>query len=63
VKVWYLSVATVALQAVASFTLLMREFRRKLGVTRPAGRSADGTVLAAAATAEGIALAPDPERN
>jgi Na+-driven multidrug efflux pump len=63
VKVWYLSVATVALQAVTSFTLLMREFRRKLGVARPAGRSADAAVLAAAATAEGAGLAPDPERN
>ena len=30
-EVWYLSVATVTLQAVTSFTLLVREFRRKLG--------------------------------
>jgi len=61
VKVWYLSVATVALQAVTSFTLLMREFRRKLGTRRSAG-SGDA-VMAAAATDEGAAFAPDPERN
>jgi len=29
-EVWRLSVATVTLQAVTSWTLLMREFRRKL---------------------------------
>jgi len=65
VKVWYLSVATVSLQAVTSLTLLMREFRRKLGAARSAGRTADSgdTAMAAAATAEGAALAPDPERN
>jgi hypothetical protein len=32
-EVWYLSVATVTLQAVTSFTLLVREFRRKLATT------------------------------
>jgi putative MATE family efflux protein len=30
-QVWYLSVATVTLQALISLTLLVREFRRKLG--------------------------------
>jgi putative MATE family efflux protein len=30
-EVWYLSVATVTLQALTSLTLLQREFRRKLG--------------------------------
>ncbi|HEY2275424.1 MAG TPA: MATE family efflux transporter [Steroidobacteraceae bacterium] len=35
-EVWYLSVATVTLQAITSFTLLQREFRRRLG-TQPAG--------------------------
>lgn len=30
-QVWYLSVATVTLQAVTSYTLLQRELRRKLG--------------------------------
>jgi hypothetical protein len=30
-QVWYLSVATVTLQALISLTLLAREFRRKLG--------------------------------
>jgi putative MATE family efflux protein len=34
-QVWYLSVATVTLQALTSLTLLTREFRRKLG-TPPA---------------------------
>ncbi|MBV8305884.1 MAG: MATE family efflux transporter, partial [Gammaproteobacteria bacterium] len=29
-QVWILSVTTVTLQAITSFTLLMREFRRKL---------------------------------
>jgi len=32
-EVWRLSVATVTLQAVTSWTLLMREFRRKLGTS------------------------------
>jgi len=65
VKVWYLSVATVTLQAVTSFTLLMREFRRKLGAARPAGRPTDSgeAAMAVAATDQGAALAPDPERN
>jgi hypothetical protein len=38
-EVWYLSVATVTLQAVTSFTLLQREFRRRLGAP-PAGAGA-----------------------
>ena len=33
-QVWYLSVATVTLQALISLTLLAREFRRKLGARR-----------------------------
>jgi putative MATE family efflux protein len=47
-EVWYLSVATVTLQAITSFTLLMREFRRKL-VTPPAaaGGAAGGALPAA----------------
>jgi len=40
-QVWYLSVATVTLQALISLTLLVREFRRKLGT---------GTVAAGSAT-------------
>jgi Na+-driven multidrug efflux pump len=39
-EVWYLSVATVTLQAVTSLALLQREFRRKLG-TPPAAAGAD----------------------
>jgi hypothetical protein len=30
-EVWYLSVATVTLQALTSLALLQREFRRRLG--------------------------------
>jgi hypothetical protein len=30
-EVWYLSVATVTVQALSNLTLLQREFRRKLG--------------------------------
>jgi putative MATE family efflux protein len=36
-EVWYLSVATVTLQAITSFALLQREFRRKLGAPPAAG--------------------------
>jgi putative MATE family efflux protein len=36
-EVWYLSVTTVTLQAITSFVLLQREFRRKLGTPPPAG--------------------------
>ena len=39
-EVWYLSVATVTLQAITSLALLQREFRRKLG-TPPAAAGAD----------------------
>ena len=49
-QVWYLSVATVTLQALTSLTLLVREFRRKLGAP-PA--------MAAVAAA----VAPGSERN
>ena len=45
-EVWYLSVATVTLQALTSLTLLMREFRRKLGAPTLAT-----TAVATAATA------------
>ena len=38
-QVWYLSVASVTLQAITSFVLLQREFRRKLGPV-PAGAGA-----------------------
>ena len=41
-QVWYLSVATVTLQAVTSFTLLMREFRRRLGAPAAATAAAAG---------------------
>jgi putative MATE family efflux protein len=39
-QVWYLSVATVTLQALTSLTLLARELRRKLGVAGPAAAGA-----------------------
>ena len=45
-QVWYLSVATVTLQALISLTLLAREFRRKLGARR-------ATAAVAAAVAPG----------
>jgi len=40
VEVWYLSVATVTLQALTSLTLLMRELHRKLGAQPAAAGSA-----------------------
>jgi putative MATE family efflux protein len=43
-EVWRLSVATVTLQAVTSWTLLMREFRRKLGT--PPGTPANNVAVA-----------------
>ena len=55
-EVWYLSVATVTLQALTSLTLLVLELRRKLGV-RPA--AAGG----AAANAGAVGVAPGTERN
>jgi putative MATE family efflux protein len=39
-QVWYLSVASVTLQALTSLTLLVREFRRKLGARPATARSA-----------------------
>jgi putative MATE family efflux protein len=53
-EVWYLSVATVTLQALTSLTLLVREFRRKLGAQAAAGR---GTAAGA------VAVAPGSERS
>jgi putative MATE family efflux protein len=53
-EVWYLSVATVTLQALLSLVLLMREFRRKLG---PETAVADGT------EANAVTVAPGTERN
>ena len=52
--VWYLSVATVALQALMSLVLLGWEFRRKLGA-RPAA--------AGATSADSVTVAPGGERN
>jgi putative MATE family efflux protein len=52
-EVWYLSVATVTLQALTSLALLAREFRRKLGT-----RSAMGGGEAGA-----VAVAPGSERS
>ena len=40
VHVWYLSVCSMFLQAVVSFTLLRREFRRKLTNLAPAPQPA-----------------------
>jgi Na+-driven multidrug efflux pump len=59
-EVWYLSVATVTLQALTSLTLLVREFRRRLGV-RPG--STAGVAAAAAAADDTVAVAPGSERN
>jgi putative MATE family efflux protein len=42
-EVWYLSVATVTLQAITSILLLLREFRRKLGPAPAAAAAAAGT--------------------
>ena len=52
--VWYLSVATVALQALMSLVLLGWEFRRKLGA-RPAA--------AGATSADSVTVAPGGEHN
>jgi hypothetical protein len=54
VEVWYLSVATVTLQALTSLTLLMLELRRKLGA-QPAA--------AGGAAAPAGAVAPGTDRN
>jgi putative MATE family efflux protein len=40
IQVWYLSVATVTLQAITSLVLLQREFRRKLGAPLAAAAAA-----------------------
>jgi len=53
-EVWYLSVATVTLQALMSLALLMREFRRKLGAQPAATGSA---------AANTVAVAPGSEHN
>ncbi|HYM41356.1 MAG TPA: MATE family efflux transporter [Steroidobacteraceae bacterium] len=42
IEVWYLSVATVTLQALTSLLLLRREFRRRLGAAAPAVAMAAG---------------------
>jgi len=44
-QVWYLSVATVSLQAVTSLALLLREFRRKLAAPPAAAGGAAGGAL------------------
>jgi MATE family, multidrug efflux pump len=49
---WYLSVATVALQALTSLTLLMREFRRRLD-TPPAAASAAAAHTVAVGESDG----------
>jgi Na+-driven multidrug efflux pump len=41
IQVWYLSVATVTLQALTSFVLLQREFRRRLGAPLAAAAGAE----------------------
>jgi putative MATE family efflux protein len=46
-RVWYLSVATVSLQALTSFSLLMREMRRKLDAPPPASAPSGGAPEAA----------------
>lgn len=51
-EVWYLSVATVALQALTSFLLLRREMRRRL----PAGERTAGSAAAAPAAPGGEPL-------
>ncbi len=57
VAVWYLSVATVTLQALTSLVLLLWEFRRKLG----AATAATGT--AAAGAGDTVGIAPGSERS
>lgn len=52
-QVWYLSVATVTLQAITSFTLLMREFRRKLAAPPAAAGGAAGGALPVAPGSDG----------
>ena len=49
-RVWYLSVASVTLQAIMSFALLMREFRRRLAAPAQAAAGAAPAVPAASTT-------------
>ena len=60
-QVWYLSVATVTLQALTSLTLLRWEFRRKLGV--PLATIGAAAAAAAVPRHDTVAIAPGSERN
>ncbi len=51
-RVWYLSVATVTLQAVTSFLLLQREMRRRLDAPAAAGPGAAGSAAPARSAAD-----------
>jgi putative MATE family efflux protein len=53
-QVWYLSVASIALQAVTSLALLQRELRRKLGAPQAAPQAA-GALPAAGSGTDGAA--------
>jgi hypothetical protein len=53
-QVWYLSVASIALQAVTSLALLQRELRRKLGAPQAAPQGA-GALPAAGSGSDGAA--------
>ncbi len=52
-QVWYLSVATVTLQALTSLALLRREFRRKLLAPPAATGGAPGDALPVASAPDG----------
>jgi putative MATE family efflux protein len=52
-RVWYLSVATVALQALTSLVLLRREMRRRLGPPAPAAAARAQTAAPATPPSEG----------
>jgi Na+-driven multidrug efflux pump len=52
-QVWYLSVATVTLQAVTSLALLRREFRRRLAAPPAASSGAPGDAVPVADGADG----------
>jgi putative MATE family efflux protein len=56
-QVWYLSVASIALQAVTSLALLQRELRRKLGAPQaaPQGPQGAGALPAAGSGSDGAA--------
>ena len=47
-QVWYLSVATVTLQALTSLALLRREFRRKLAAPASGGAPGEAVPVASA---------------